>query len=218
MHKLKINDILHIGYCWLAGMNNCTIGKVTGNSNNTVISMMRYFRQLVCDSLDLEDCTVGGEGVVVEIDEAKFGKRKFNVGHKVDGAWVLGGIERTPERRVFLVEVPNRAESTLLDVVSRHVLCGSIVHTDCFRSYHNLCDLFEHMQVNHSKNFRDPLTGCHTNTIEGTWNGVKMKIAPRSRVSGTIDDHLGEFIWRRKWSHDIWGGFIGALRETLYLR
>ena len=34
----------------------------------------------------------------------------------------------------------------------------------------------EYWQVNHSHTFVDPLTGAHTNTIEGTWHGLKLAI------------------------------------------
>ena len=30
----------------------------------------------------------------MEIDESKFGKRKHNRGHSVEGQWVFGGVER----------------------------------------------------------------------------------------------------------------------------
>ena len=35
---------------------------------------------------------IGEDGIIVEIDESKFGKRKYNRGHRVDGCWVLGGV------------------------------------------------------------------------------------------------------------------------------
>ena len=38
---------------------------------------------------------LGGLGVIVEIDEVKFGKRKYHRGRLVEGHWVLGGIERS---------------------------------------------------------------------------------------------------------------------------
>ncbi|KAG0439327.1 hypothetical protein DMUE_2510 [Dictyocoela muelleri] len=44
---------------------------------------------------------IGGPGIVVEIDESKFGKRKYNRSHLVTGSWILGGVERSSERRIF---------------------------------------------------------------------------------------------------------------------
>ena len=31
----------------------------------------------------------------MKIEETKLGKRKYNRGHIVEGAWVFGGVERT---------------------------------------------------------------------------------------------------------------------------
>ena len=45
---------------------------------------------------------LGGNGKVVQIDERKFGKRKYHHGHHVKGQWVLGGIEED-SRKCFLV-------------------------------------------------------------------------------------------------------------------
>jgi hypothetical protein len=74
-----------------------------------------------------------------------------------------------------------------------------------------------HQTVNHSVCFKDPETGIHTNFVEGTNNGLKQRIAVRSRVRKGIAEHLHEFIWRRK--HDkenLWECFITALRDIHY--
>ena len=55
------------------------------------------------------------------------------------------------------------------------------------------------------------------NTVEGTNNGLKLKIAPRNRTKDGISEHLGEFIWRRKNSMDLWESFVRALVEINYV-
>ncbi|GFW34505.1 hypothetical protein TNCV_501231 [Trichonephila clavipes] len=45
--------------------------------------------------------------MIVKVDEPKFGKRKCNKGHAVEGQWIVGGVERGSDE-LFLVEVHNR--------------------------------------------------------------------------------------------------------------
>ncbi|CEF61530.1 Transposase, ISXO2-like domain-containing protein [Strongyloides ratti] len=66
------------------------------------------------------------------------GKRKYNSGTCVDKVWVVGGVERTEERRVFAVPVEKRDSETLLDVIKKHVAPGSIIHTDLWRGYNGI--------------------------------------------------------------------------------
>ena len=66
-----------------------------------------------------------GQPIIVEIDESKFGKRKHNKGKRVDGVWVVGGVERTPERKVFLLTVPNRNQNTLKLIIDTFVKDGN---------------------------------------------------------------------------------------------
>lgn len=56
------------------------------------------------------------EGVTVEIDESKFGKRKYHRGHAVEGQWVFGGVERD-SGWLFLVPVEKRDKDTLLKII-----------------------------------------------------------------------------------------------------
>jgi hypothetical protein len=56
---------------------------------------------------------------------------------------------------------------------------GSIVYTDCWKRYREE-DLLKlgctHVKVNHEEYFEDPITGCCTNIIEGTWNCIKLRV------------------------------------------
>ena len=70
---------------------------------------------------------IGGDGLIVKIDESKFGKSKPYRGHHV-GVWVLGGVERTIERKVFLVPVEDGSSETLKWIINSHVISGSIIY------------------------------------------------------------------------------------------
>ena len=48
---------------------------------------------------------IGGPGTVVDIDESKFGKQKYFYGRMVEGAWILGGIQRG-NNHCFLTPCP----------------------------------------------------------------------------------------------------------------
>jgi hypothetical protein len=104
---LPTHKILFLAHFWLTGGTTTSAIKFFRFSSRTVCAQYGWFRQLIADSLDENDMMVGGDGVIVEIDESKFGKRKFHRGHHVEGVWVLGGVKRTKERRVFLVAVPD---------------------------------------------------------------------------------------------------------------
>ncbi|CEF63951.1 Transposase, ISXO2-like domain-containing protein [Strongyloides ratti] len=139
-------------------------------------------------------------------------------GHSVDGVWVVGGVEKTEERRVFAVPVEKRDSETLLDVIKKHVKPGSIIHTDLWRGYEGIEEKlgFKHCTVNYSVSFKDPETGIHTNTIEGTWNGYKLLILSRGRTEKGMEERLWEFAWRRANKNNLWAGFLNALREVVY--
>ena len=53
-----------------------------------------FFRECCIYSVMEQSEQIGGNGVEVEIDESKFGKRKYHCGHKVEGQWVFGGREK----------------------------------------------------------------------------------------------------------------------------
>lgn len=111
-----------------------------------------------------------GNRIIVEVDESKFGKRKSHKGHHVEGVWVVGGVERTPERKIFITTVEDRKKDTLHLILSNYIKEGSEIRTDCWKGYNGLaripCKHYRHQTVNHAKEFKTA-SGVHTNTIEG---------------------------------------------------
>ncbi|CAF1096510.1 unnamed protein product [Brachionus calyciflorus] len=118
------------------------------------------------DQLYDRDGKIGGPGHVVEIDESKVGKRKYNVGRIIEGSWILGmidlGTNENPNAEgEFILEIcpgNSRDGETLLALINKHVAKGSTIITDCWKSYNGLeNDGFEHLRVNHNYNFVDPI-------------------------------------------------------------
>ena len=72
--------------------------------------IIRYIR-----TKQLEELRIG---MVVEIDESKFVKRKYSRGRPVEGQWVFGGICLETSDS-FLVALPGSSKS-LLYVTFRH--------------------------------------------------------------------------------------------------
>ena len=101
-------------------------------------------------------------GKIVEIDESKFGKRKYNRGRHVDGRWVIGGIERGSDNMVLQI-AHSRDGRTLIPIIQANVQQGSIIHTDDWKAYRRLPRYgYTHHMVNHSENFVELTTGAHT--------------------------------------------------------
>ena len=135
----------------------------------------------------------------MEIDESKFGRRKYNRGRYVDGHWVFGGTERITGES-FLVEVTKRDAATLLPIIRQHIKPGSVIYSDEWRAYCRIQRMgYSHLTVNHSVNFVDPNTGAHTQSVESMWSACKrMMREEKTMHSSLFDTYLPEFMWRRK--------------------
>ena len=197
--RIDIWKILKIYDLWLFGLKIKDICFVSRISKKTIINILFKFEKYLEPRFYNQIKPIGGENIIVEIDESKFGKVKYHRGHRVDGVWVFGMVERTPARRIILLPVENRTADTLINLLKKYVLPGSIIYSDCFKSYSNVSNYFkEHCTVNHSLYFVTPYTDIHTNTIEGNWNGVKMSTPIRKRTKKLIGIQLIRYMLKRE--------------------
>lgn len=198
---LKVQEIVELSYWWARGTTVANTIHETGHSPNTVVDWFNFHRDVCAQFFIDHPVRIGGIGAVVEIDESKFGKRKYNRGRYKEGHWVFGGIERGTNN-VFMVEVNDRSASTLLPIIQQYVKPGSTVISDEWRAYNRISSLgMTHETVNHSLNFVDPASGAHTQNVECLWSNVK-KMMRKEGVMHTRDDlfqtYLSEYLWRRK--------------------
>ncbi|CAO3648500.1 unnamed protein product [Mucor hiemalis] len=217
--KLPLNLQLHILYLFLGKAPSSFISSSLQIDKNTVSRYNKLFRKYIKDKQLIKPSNkIGGRNEIVEIYETKIAKRKYNKGHKVEGAWVIGGIQRSrlknnvknENKKVFLEPIEERNIGNINEIIKKYIKKGTTIYTDCWKGYNGLNKIgYKLKTVNHKKHFKDPITGIHTNTIEGTWNGLKQSIIPRNRDKKDIILYLREYQWRKKnREYNIWKNFL----------
>lgn len=114
--KLKPVEILMFTYYWCYNIPMRVIRKEFKMSDKTIVDWSSFCRKVAVDQVLDNPVKIGGPGVIVEIDESKFGKslyycklfstiyiyccviiifiEKYHSGKRVEGQWVFGGVER----------------------------------------------------------------------------------------------------------------------------
>jgi transposase-like protein len=200
--KLSLSQMLTIMYSWSRGCKQAATMIDSFTNKNTIVDWYNFCRDVCVKALENHDVQkIGGVGKIVEIDESKFGKRKYHKGARREGQWVFGGVERGNVQHMFLEVVADRKKETLMDLIYKYIEPGTIIMSDCWKAYDSdwLNQLnFTHFTVNHSQNFKDPITGAHTNSIEGTWMHVKRSLNKNGTRKSLLASYFAEFIWRRR--------------------
>lgn len=195
--NLTLEEILKHTYWWCQDLDQWQTRRQLKINSNTAVDWDSFCRE-TCEVTMLQKSEkIGGPGKTVQIDESKVGKRKYHRGHRVEGQWVFGGIEEDT-RKCFLVPVEDRSEATLLPIIKEWIEPGTLIVSDCWKSYSKLSDNgYLHETVNHSKEFVNS-NGFNTNKQEGHWRHMKTSLP----IFGTRKEHfssyLAEFMWRYK--------------------
>ena len=128
--NMTIEEILQILYLWVHGHSQKNIQHVVGISSSTDVDWASICRGVCEVSVMRNSEKIGGQGIMVEIDESKFAKRKCNVGHRVKGGRVFGGREKDNKKKVFMEPVENMTSATLLAVIQKWIVPGSTIWLD----------------------------------------------------------------------------------------
>jgi hypothetical protein len=162
---------------------------------------------------------IGGEGKVVEVDEAIVRRRKYKKGRKKKEMWVVGGIERGAggKGRAFIEVVKDRTKETLEGVIVRNVERGTKIYTDCWAGYNGLeAAGFPHRTVNHSTNYVNPEDpDVHTQHIENLWSVLRRYWKFRGTQATLLETRISTFLFHRRFGLDFRRIFIELSRFSL---
>ena len=163
---LSLATVTEIIYCWTHKYPQDVVIHETGCSNRTIIDFYNFLQEVCCVTLEEQFEPIGGPGKIIEIDESKFGKRKYNRDKRADGVWVFGGIERdSSPPKCFFQPVTDRSAATIIPIINKWILPGTTILSDCWKAYSSLEQEGSiHSTVNHSIQFISE-SGKHTNSI-----------------------------------------------------
>jgi hypothetical protein len=230
---IPVHKFFALAYKWLNCTVQTTVEKELGLQWETVSYWMKYLRQSVelvylHDNSVGEGEKVGGAGMIVEIDESKFGKRKYHRGHRVEGNWVFGGIEKLKDPitgknyagKVFAMVVADRSAKTLLTAIKKHIRPGTHIMSDMWKGYNQIPNLngfdYTHSVVNHSKEFK-ARDGTCTNTIESAWRIMKKDVPNQLYHNAEkLQEMLIVYGWRRNNQFRLWEALMDVLKRVRY--
>ena len=120
---------------------------------------------------------------------------------------------------MFSEMILGRTSRTLLESIKKNIYPGSIIISDCWAAYESIGTKLkmDHVTVDHSKNFKDAITGAHTNHAEAMWYALKRKIPNNERNPDKIDNYIFEFMWRRQNKNNVWEAFLKCLVDVSYI-
>ncbi|KAJ1519070.1 hypothetical protein ONE63_011312 [Megalurothrips usitatus] len=175
---VSFEDTFIAHWTWICHVSSRDASKLTGITREALEQYHRYFRDIASwKILSMPRFQLGGEGVVVQIDESVVTKRKYNTGSGVRKTsvekWVLGIYDINLKLGV-VVYVVKRHKTTLMPLIQEYVKPGSVIWTDGWAAYkgHDKCG-YAHHTVNHSKDFKSADGTC-TNGVEGYWSTLEQ--------------------------------------------
>lgn len=129
--RIPLLTVVLYARMWVENSSQCKSNSIFGEniSLQGLDNLGKLMRAIVFHSMFSNPEPVGGPGCTVEIDESKFGKRKYHKGHHVEGQWVFGGICRE-SGLCFMVPVQKRDSVTLMPLIKQWIRPKTTIISD----------------------------------------------------------------------------------------
>ena len=202
--NLPLFNILILTYFWAKRFGEIHAEEEIPCSKHTVGDWYNFCREVCVEIVAVERGQTGGPGKIVEIDQSKFGKRKYHRGKHVEEQWVFGGVERDTKQG-FLTIVDDRSAATLIPLIKEHIAPETTIVSNRWKPSKCLGEEgYQDLTVNHSLTFKDLDTGT------SLWSCVRQKLLQSIHSQILFPTCLGEFLWRRLRadSADIFEAFL----------
>ena len=210
---LSIQAILWIVWHFVHKLNEMQCKQYTniGQKNcKTIVKWYAKCREVCGTWIWANKPKLGGFGKIVEMDESYFaGASKYGKGRRLGedpwedlSKWAFGLAERGSLDCVLQTVHSSRSRALLMPMINENCADGTIFCSDGWKAYVKLSEHVEledtlHFAVNHTNNYVDPITGAHTQTIEGIWNHCKSFLPMHGVKPQLLQSYLSSFMWFR---------------------
>lgn len=186
---------------WLSKhWNHETVVKSLGIGLCSSVSWSSYC-STVTDLWFEEQDSIGGDGVIVEMDETVIVKMNYDNSLVLSQIWVFGGIERV-SKKTFVVPLfgpvgEKRDVGTLLPLIKKYIRPGSVIISDQWSACHKLSEHgFTHYMTNNLGDFVDPeVCKVHTENIEKLWLKFKKWMKRACIKSRSLYQCLAKYLF-----------------------
>lgn len=203
--KVEIKLLLRVVYAFVMNYDNAQAIANCEISEPTYIKIKTIIVNCISE-FNKTAPKIGGENIEVQLDETAICNGKIIVCPSsslddVEGVqWILGGVEKTENKRLFMTLIPNRKKEVLLELFNNHIKRDSILITDGYPSYPWAVREFgsQHIVVNHSIGFKNA-QGFTTNSIENIWSHFKNSYRSKHGLNhNRISSFIDEFLFRKR--------------------
>lgn len=224
-YKVPLNTWLYANHLLCSskkGISGHQLARILGVTYKTAWFMAHRIRAVMAPARGSEP-PLGGEGKIVEADEAYIGKKDGKRKHKGAGGYghkrtVLSLVERGGNIRSFKVGSSKRED--IGPVIRANVHPDSALHTDGSKLYHGLGATKGHAAVDHNKEYvrQGAATLVHTNTLEGFFSVFKRGMVGTYQHCGEqhLQRYLDEFDFRM--NHRVKLGYSDDMRADVALQ
>uniref|UniRef100_A0A1B6L2V9 Uncharacterized protein n=1 Tax=Graphocephala atropunctata TaxID=36148 RepID=A0A1B6L2V9_9HEMI len=93
--NMPLSKILLLAYMWCRKFSHDHVQHELGVSSETIVNWYNYFRKVTISIMELKSEPIGGQDMIVQIEESMFSKSKSKSGAKRSRQWILARYDRS---------------------------------------------------------------------------------------------------------------------------
>lgn len=199
--NISLKNLLLFIFHWSCGLLTSEICQFIVINKNTAVKLRAFLISQIRIYFIRFPIQLGGPFKQVDIDETMLThSAKSHRGRSPRRQIYALCIKEVGEnvKKGFCTVLTDRSARSILPVIYRVVIPGTVIHTDEWASYNHLSrsEEYVHLTVCHKYNFVNPISGTHTQNVESYNSKLKLRIKKmKGIICGKHEDFCLEFMW-----------------------